>query len=264
MQQPVAPSQEEGVPPAAATGAGPAQSQAAEEQPPLAAPTPTAAAADDEAPLPLGGDEFPDEALAVVCSCLGPRGLGRLACVSRRFTEPTFTEPGGGGGGGGGAQLLSPIEEGARLQLAADGSGGGGAAVRLGGETWVRALWRVQYRLEFTSCGPRVELSEEGALHLRAERERAAAAMRGAWGRGGLVHLLELLECAGPCCAGGALHAVAACHLCLLSVSLCLPVFLNSLLWLPRAQAPWRQRATACSPRCAPSTRWPRARTTWR
>jgi hypothetical protein len=178
MQQPVAPSQEEGVPPAAATGAGPVQSQAvAEEQPPLAAPTPTAAADDDDeappaaAPLPLGGDEFPDEALAVVCSCLGPRGLGRLACVSRHFTEPTFTEPGGGGGGSGGAQLLSPIEEGARLQLATGGSGGGGAVARLEGETWVRALWRVQYRLEFTSCGPEVVLSEEGALCVRAYNE---------------------------------------------------------------------------------------------
>jgi len=117
--------------------------------------------------LPLGDDEFPDEALAVVCSCLGPRELGRLACVARHFTEPTLTEPGGGGGGGaGGAQLLSPIEEGARLRLAAGGSGG--AAVRLAGETWVRALWRVQYRLQFTACGRSVVLSEEGAYRLRA------------------------------------------------------------------------------------------------
>eukprot|EP01046_Picozoa_sp_COSAG06_P013153 COSAG06_NODE_790_length_12278_cov_52.245176_14_plen_171_part_01 len=70
---------------------------------------PTAADDDDDAPpaadaplLPLGGDEFPDEALAVVCRFLGLRGLGRLACVARRFTEPTLTEPGG-------AKLLSPI-----------------------------------------------------------------------------------------------------------------------------------------------------------
>eukprot|EP01046_Picozoa_sp_COSAG06_P056040 COSAG06_NODE_10480_length_1674_cov_402.114921_2_plen_109_part_01 len=108
-------------------------------------------------PLPLGDDEFPDEALAVVCSHLGPRDLGRLACAARRFTEPTLTDPGGGGGGGaggaGGAQLLSPIEEGARLRLAA---GCGGAAERRAGETWVRALWRVQHRLEFTSRGPEV------------------------------------------------------------------------------------------------------------
>jgi hypothetical protein len=254
MQQQPAPSQEEGVPPAATTAAREAQQvRAVREEPPVAeqpaaAPTPTAAplkpklcaelelllarvqaagpeidlavamvhvsqaqlavaaalgaasaelvdpTADDEpaagdddddapsaadAPLPLGGDEFPDEALAVVCRFLGLRGLGRLACVARRFTEPTLTEPGG-------AQLLSPIEEGARLRLAAAaaGSGGGGSgggasggavAARLADETWVRALWRVEYRLVFTSCGPEVVLSEEGALRLRAAGRAAAA-----------------------------------------------------------------------------------------
>eukprot|EP01046_Picozoa_sp_COSAG06_P063395 COSAG06_NODE_14702_length_1133_cov_9.242747_1_plen_150_part_10 len=78
------------------------------------APTPTAADDDDDdddddappadAPplLPLGSDEFPDEVLAFVCSLLGLRELGRLACAARRFTEPTLTEPGG-------AKLLSPI-----------------------------------------------------------------------------------------------------------------------------------------------------------
>jgi hypothetical protein len=155
--------------------------------PPLCLPakcwptTPTPTAADDDAPsdapLPLGGDEFPDQVLAVVCSHLGPRELGRLASVARRFTEPTFTEPGGGdggAGGAGGAKLLSPIEEGARLRLAAGGGGGGVAAGRWADETWVRALWRVQYRLKFTSCGPEVVLSEEGALRLRAERERGS------------------------------------------------------------------------------------------
>eukprot|EP01046_Picozoa_sp_COSAG06_P033487 COSAG06_NODE_3421_length_5370_cov_8.010245_3_plen_188_part_00 len=132
-------------------------------------PTPTAA--DDDAPpaapLPLGDDEFPDDVLAVVCSFLALRELGRLACVARRFTEPTLTEPGSGGAGG--AKLLSPIEEGARLQLAAGSGGGGGAAERLEGETWVRALWRVQCPLKFTSCGPKVVLSEEGALPARAQ-----------------------------------------------------------------------------------------------
>jgi hypothetical protein len=141
------------------------------------APTPTAAADDDAppaagAPLPLGDDEFPDDIIALICRFLGLRELGRLACVSRRFTEATLTEPGG-------AQLLSPIEEGARLRLeaavascgggsAGGGAGGGAAAVRLADETWMRALWRVQYRLVFTSCGPKVVLSEEGALRLRA------------------------------------------------------------------------------------------------
>eukprot|EP01046_Picozoa_sp_COSAG06_P039773 COSAG06_NODE_4745_length_3984_cov_1.280864_4_plen_466_part_01 len=168
-----------------------AQGHAVAEQPP-AAPMPTSAADDDDddtapadAPLPLGDDEFPVDILALICSFLGLRGLGRLACAAPCFTEPTLTEPGGGAGG---AKLkLSPIEEGARLRLAAamvaggSGSGGGGAsgggvaAVRLTDETWMRALWRVQYHLLFrrpptapaasvgvgllfTSCGPGVVL----------------------------------------------------------------------------------------------------------
>jgi hypothetical protein len=83
--------------------------------------------------------------------------------VARRFTELTLTEPGGVGGA-----KLSPIEEGVRLRLAAAmaGGGGGGAAVRLADETWLRALWRLEYRLQSTSCGPDVALSEEGALRL--------------------------------------------------------------------------------------------------
>eukprot|EP01046_Picozoa_sp_COSAG06_P020769 COSAG06_NODE_1535_length_9155_cov_68.266343_3_plen_236_part_00 len=175
---------------------------------PAPAPTPTAADDDDtpptDAPLPLGDDdEFPDdgliraaevaaenaslwleltdidEVLVNICRFLGVRELGRLACVARRFTEPTLT---------GGAKLLSPIEEGARLRLAAAGvaavppagkTGGGAsgvvAAVRLAGDTWMRALWRVESRLLFTSCGPEVVLSEEGALRLRAAGKAATS-----------------------------------------------------------------------------------------
>ena len=166
-------------------------------------PAPTPTAADDDAPpaapLPLGDDEFPDDIIALICRFLGLRELGRLACVSRRFTEATLTEPGG-------AQLLSPIEEGARLRLAAaaasggrssggggGGASGGGVAVWLVGDTWLWALWRVESRLVFTSCGPEVVLSEEGALRLRVAR-RAAAAARClcVCGGGGWV-------CGGPC-----------------------------------------------------------------
>ena len=165
QQQQPAPSQEEGVPPAAATDAREAQEPPVAEQP-APAPTPTVADDDDappaaDAPLPLGDDEFPDIIIAFICRYLGLRELGRLACVARRFTEAMLTEPGG-------AKLLSPIEEGARLQLAAGRGGGGVAAERWADETWVRALWRVQCPLKFTSCSPEVALSEEGALHLRA------------------------------------------------------------------------------------------------
>jgi hypothetical protein len=89
---------EEGVPPLAAepepaapTGRDDAAcppdddaEESEEEGRPAAPPT--------DAPLPLGDDEFPDEALALVCRFLGLRELGRLACAARRFTEP------GGGG----------------------------------------------------------------------------------------------------------------------------------------------------------------------
>eukprot|EP01046_Picozoa_sp_COSAG06_P062039 COSAG06_NODE_13842_length_1213_cov_11.833932_1_plen_152_part_10 len=75
---------------AAALGAASAElvDQAASDEPTAAGDDDAAPAAD--APLPLGGNEFPDEALAVVCRFLGLRGLGRLACVARRFTEPTL------------------------------------------------------------------------------------------------------------------------------------------------------------------------------
>eukprot|EP01046_Picozoa_sp_COSAG06_P017495 COSAG06_NODE_1191_length_10329_cov_229.517107_1_plen_79_part_10 len=70
-----------------------------------------------QATFPL--TDTPDETLALICRFLGLRELGRLACAARRFTEPTLTEPGG-------AKLLSPIEEGARLRLAAAAAAGGG------------------------------------------------------------------------------------------------------------------------------------------
>ena len=239
-------------------------------------PAPTPTAADDDAPpaapLPLGDDAFPDDVLAVVCSFLALRELGRLACAARRFTEPTLTDPGGGGGGGGagGAKLLSPIEEGARLQLAAGSGGGGGAAERLEGETWVRALWRVQYRLQFTSCGPEVVLSEEGALRLRERGSGSGAAAM--WCLGTRARLrsrrnscVSSVRTRGACCVGSTLRVVAACRPCLLSAALCRSVFSFPLLLPLRVQAPSRRTAVAHpSQRCAPSTRWSRARTTWR
>eukprot|EP01046_Picozoa_sp_COSAG06_P109074 COSAG06_NODE_55517_length_289_cov_0.810526_1_plen_87_part_01 len=78
------PSHEEDVPPPVA------QSRAVREPPVVeqtaAGPTSAVVVDDDappaDAPLPLGNDEFPDEVLAVVCSFVGLRGLGRLACVA--------------------------------------------------------------------------------------------------------------------------------------------------------------------------------------
>lgn len=93
--------------------------------------------------LPLGGDDFPDEALAIVCRFLRPRDLGRLACVSRRFTERTLTTKLDGESEG--DERLSVIEEGARLQSVALAPGGDSTLARRGQVTWLRALWCLEY-----------------------------------------------------------------------------------------------------------------------
>eukprot|EP01043_Picozoa_sp_COSAG02_P053528 COSAG02_NODE_5923_length_3939_cov_1.522135_1_plen_297_part_10 len=93
----------------------------------------------------MGDDEFPDEALALICSFVDLRQLGRLACVSRRFTEPVLTEPDSGA-------KQSVIQEGARLQFrppvraSADDKA---IPTRLLDETWMRALWRTQYCISY-------------------------------------------------------------------------------------------------------------------
>lgn len=110
-----------------------------------------------DAPVSLDSDELPDEALAIICHFLGVRELGRFACVLRRFTQCTLTEPGGG-------TLLSPIEEGARLRLLSMVPGGGDLVSRNGEASWLRALWYAECtKAVFTSCSPDVVLSEEGA-----------------------------------------------------------------------------------------------------
>ena len=110
--------------------------------------------------LPLAGDVFPDQVLAIVCRFLGPRELGRLACVSRRFTERTLTKLGAAHGEHSGR--LSVIEEGARLRLVAASPGGDATVVWYRQATWLRALWYAECGLFFKSCGPDVELSDEG------------------------------------------------------------------------------------------------------
>eukprot|EP01044_Picomonas_judraskeda_P004308 COSAG03_NODE_377_length_8385_cov_12.259353_6_plen_268_part_00 len=112
--------------------------------------------------LPLGSSDFPDEVLAIVCCFLSLSDLGRLACVSRRFTQPALAEPGGRCRA---RATLSAIEEGARLRLtcmAAEGPG----AVRMPEETWLRALWREEYGLAFTAC-PGTTTSENGSVASR-------------------------------------------------------------------------------------------------
>ena len=109
--------------------------------------------------LPLASPEFPDHVLAIVCCFLAPSELGRLGCVSRRFTEPAFTEPDSRGRG---EPKLSAIEEGARLRLEVlVGSAGAVRTKRTSGETWLRALWREECNLAFAPC-PGLTTSEGG------------------------------------------------------------------------------------------------------
>ncbi len=113
--------------------------------------------------LPLGADEFPDEVLAIVCRFLGLRDLGRLACVSRRFSERTLTEKGGESGDG---AMLSAIEEGARLQVLASSKCCRGAA-RHGQATWMRALWYLKHRIvvqQFETLHGDIHVTEAGAV----------------------------------------------------------------------------------------------------
>ena len=105
--------------------------------------------------LPLASPEFPDHVLAILCSFLGPSELGRLACVSRRFTQPALTEPGSGRG----KAKLSAIEEGARLRV--EELAGPAGAVRTSEETWLRTLWLEEFRLAFVPC-PGLTTSEGG------------------------------------------------------------------------------------------------------
>jgi hypothetical protein len=141
-----APTMEPAPAPMAARGGGPMLSAA------------NAAGSEGEEPpfhpssLPLDTDEFPDEVLAVVCRFLSVLDLRRLARVSRRFTEPSLSEPGHDGSGGGDPKLLSPIEEGARLQLVAKMASSddgvfmsSGTLADLGVQTWLHALWREEY-----------------------------------------------------------------------------------------------------------------------
>jgi hypothetical protein len=108
--------------------------------------------------MPLGSDEFPDEALAVVCRFLEPWELGRLACVSRRFTERTLAEPRGESsvarrGGGGGVEVWSVIEEGARLRVLSHPRvlSGVGVATRAEGQSWPQVLHELTLRFTVTS-----------------------------------------------------------------------------------------------------------------
>ena len=98
-----------------------------------------------DAPPGLGDDELPDEVVLMICSFLGVRELGRLACVSQRFAEKFIAAPSRGGvaaapSGGDGTALGGGLQRaGARVgtsaggrELAVPDARGGGASAAAG------------------------------------------------------------------------------------------------------------------------------------
>lgn len=102
---------------------------------------------------------LPAPTVAWICGFLSSRDLVNLACVSRGFTLAVLVDPDGNQPGG----KLSVIDEGAAL-----------AAMRFAknlvvrppgpGETWLRALQKLEGPLAFTSAGLGVEFCEAGRL----------------------------------------------------------------------------------------------------
>lgn len=102
---------------------------------------------------------LPGEALAAVCSHLSPKVLGRLACASRRFTEPIWWAN------------LSAVEEGARLAVLRHprllAVGGPAALEGSTGVSWHRLLWSVGapvFTTASSSCEGAMVLSGGGAV----------------------------------------------------------------------------------------------------
>eukprot|EP01046_Picozoa_sp_COSAG06_P000874 COSAG06_NODE_25_length_32611_cov_10.451160_13_plen_524_part_00 len=82
--------------------------------------------------------ELPDEALSAISSFLADvKDLGRLACVSRRFSERVLRDPGSG-------ESLSVVEDGARLAVLRHPAGGEAALEgSIGVMAWMKLLQRV-------------------------------------------------------------------------------------------------------------------------
>eukprot|EP01043_Picozoa_sp_COSAG02_P062386 COSAG02_NODE_8594_length_2510_cov_4.564201_1_plen_370_part_00 len=106
----------------------------------------------------------PDEAVALLCSFLGVRELGRIACVARRFTERVLSEPDV-------VDKVSAIEQGAILRARRLLVGTGREftrSERQSDETWLRMLCRVEHGPRFVPCPFGLfALAESGALATR-------------------------------------------------------------------------------------------------
>lgn len=87
---------------------------------------------------------LPDETLHEICSLLSVKELGRLACVSPRFSGPCQA----------GARMAAMRHAPERVRVCA----------REEGPNWLRVLWRLEYLPTFESCGRQVHIQEHGAV----------------------------------------------------------------------------------------------------
>ena len=108
--------------------------------------------------------ELPDEALSAISSFLADvKDLGRLACVSRRFSERVLRDPGSG-------ESLSVVEDGARLAVLRHPAGGEAALEgSIGVMPWMKLLQRVCAPVftEVQQCSRKYDLPllrEDGAV----------------------------------------------------------------------------------------------------
>ena len=103
-------------------------------------------------PLPAGAAGATGAAAGLACTDCDEEGLDEEVPFTNRLVDHFKMLPG-------------KAVQGADMQpLAVAVVGGGVGAVSWHGQmTWLRALWYTEYRLAFTSCGPAIELSEDGA-----------------------------------------------------------------------------------------------------
>ena len=127
------------------------------------------AAGSEPAPPPppgLGDDELPDEVMLKICSFLGVRELGRLACVSQRFAEKRIAAPSEGGGAAAALEMRRSRREAAKRWVAGRSEQERGWVSYRTTESWLRLMHEVEVlRLPLAFGRPGdFTLSENGAV----------------------------------------------------------------------------------------------------
>jgi hypothetical protein len=124
-------------------------------------------------------DEIPDETLAIICSFLGVREMGRLARVARRFVLPTLSDAAGSGG------KLSPINEGARQAVARHWRSKHTTYYCRAGETWKHILHRLDMQIacrlhgvvETLACPRGLQLTQNAREKVEARPGKGGCAL---------------------------------------------------------------------------------------